>query len=203
MNDWLLLQLASYGVPLLFFTTYFSCLALPVPASLMMLAAGAFVATGDLTFFTTTGAALIGAILGDQTGYHIGQTGSEKFNRFIAPSPKRTALFNHAHAFIGKWDNLGIFLSRWLISPLGPYVNFASGLTDQNWPRFTLWSILGEIVWVGLYIGLGFGFANNIAIVAEIAGDISGIIAGAAVAIALGLWLRRILRDQSNLKKSQ
>lgn len=49
MSDTLLQLLATYGAPLLALTTFASCLALPVPSSLMMLAAGAFVASGDLS----------------------------------------------------------------------------------------------------------------------------------------------------------
>jgi len=198
MNDWLLLQLAIFGVPLLFLTTYLSCLALPVPSSLMMLAAGAFVASGDLPLIATTSAALSGAILGDQTGYRLGYSGRHKIERFITPHQKRAALFAHAQAFTARWGGLGVFFSRWLASPLGPYVNFASGITRQRWFNFTLWAIMGEIIWVTLYLGLGFTFAQNINAIAEIAADISGIIAGGIVTLALGLWLRHVLRDHNS-----
>ncbi|MGA1233177.1 MAG: DedA family protein [Lutimaribacter sp.] len=69
MSAWLLQSLATWGLPLLFATTFASCLALPVPASLMMLAAGAFVASGDLPASGVCLAALFGAIAGAQLGY--------------------------------------------------------------------------------------------------------------------------------------
>ena len=40
MTDWLLALVPQYGLWLLFFVTLFSCLALPLPASIMMLTAG-------------------------------------------------------------------------------------------------------------------------------------------------------------------
>ena len=49
LSDWFLAQLPLYGPALLGITTFLSCLALPVPSSLMMIAAGAFVASGDLS----------------------------------------------------------------------------------------------------------------------------------------------------------
>ena len=48
MTDWLLALVPQYGLWLLAATTFFSCLALPFPASIMMLTAGGFVAAGDL-----------------------------------------------------------------------------------------------------------------------------------------------------------
>jgi len=48
MTDLILTLAADYGVPLLFSVTFLSCLALPVPSSLLMLASGGFAAAGDL-----------------------------------------------------------------------------------------------------------------------------------------------------------
>ena len=97
-----------------------------------------------------------------------------------------------AHDMTGRWGNLGIFLSRWLASPLGPYVNLAAGIMRLNWPRFLLWGALGEIVWVTAYVGMGYVFAGQMTAVAEIAGNASGFLAAAAVAAGLGAYLWKI-----------
>ena len=55
-----------------------------------------------------------------------------------------------------------IFFSRWLVSPLGPYVNLIAGSTAYGWARFTTAGIAGETVWAGLYVGTGYGFAGNV-----------------------------------------
>lgn len=62
MTDWLLGMVPTYGGWLLALSTFLSCLALPIPASLLMLVAGGFVAAGDLTLVGSTGAALAGAV---------------------------------------------------------------------------------------------------------------------------------------------
>ena len=49
MTEWLLNALATGGVPILAVITCLSCLAMPVPASLMMLGAGALAVSGDLS----------------------------------------------------------------------------------------------------------------------------------------------------------
>jgi membrane protein DedA with SNARE-associated domain len=71
----LLALVPEHGVPVLFVATFLSCLAVPIPSSLLMLAAGAFVASGDLAALPVAAAALGGAVLGDQLGYGIGHSG--------------------------------------------------------------------------------------------------------------------------------
>ena len=68
MTEVILALAADYGVPLLFCVTFLSCLALPVPSSLLMLASGGFAAAGDLSLPAVAAAAFCGAVIGDNTG---------------------------------------------------------------------------------------------------------------------------------------
>jgi membrane protein DedA with SNARE-associated domain len=189
MTETLISVLADYGIALLFFTTFFSCLALPMPSSLLMLAAGAFVATGDLDGITTVLAALSGALCGDQVGYLMGARGRGKVTRFMARTDARSRMMARSEAYLNQWGGLGVFLSRWLFSPLGPYINFVSGAGQLPLWQFTLSAALGECIWVGLYVGLGFGFADNLTMASELAGDMLGLLAGISLVLGFGFWL--------------
>ena len=192
----------DYGAWMLFAVTFASCLALPVPASLMMLAGGGLVASGDLSALPAAGAALSGAVLGDQTGYALARmTGGGRFALWVNRKPGRAKAMTRAHAMTGRWGNLGIFLSRWLASPLGPYVNLAAGIMRIDWPKFLLWGALGEIVWVSAYIGMGYVFAGQVTAVAEIAGNASGFLAAAAVVAGLGAYLWKIGAEKPKRKR--
>ncbi|MBI1418336.1 MAG: DedA family protein [Limimaricola sp.] len=182
---------AAYGVALIGVATLLSCLAVPIPTSLLMLASGGFAASGDLSLPWTMAAALGGAMAGDNIGHLIGRAGGPRLNRWLERAPARARLRAQAVAFMTRWGGFGVFLSRWLVSPLGPYVNFASGLGGMAWPRFALWAAAGEIVWVSLYVGLGYGFADHVAQIATVLGNASGALAGAVVTLGLGLWLWR------------
>ena len=57
VTDWLMALLPVYGPWLLGITTFLSCLAIPVPSSLMMITSGAFVASGDLQLASVAGSA--------------------------------------------------------------------------------------------------------------------------------------------------
>lgn len=186
MSDILLQLVPSYGLWLIGAVTFLSCLAIPVPSSLLMVAGGAFAASGDLSLGLTGGAAYLGAVAGDQTGFAVGRQGIGLVARMDARGGQRAHLLQKARDFSAKWGGVGVFLSRWLLSPLGPYVNFIGGASGLGWGIFTLGSLTGEAVWVTLYTGLGFVFSGQIEMVADLAGNISGLLAAGALALVLG-----------------
>lgn len=186
ITDWLLALVPVYGPWLLGVTTFLSCLAIPVPSSLMMIASGAFVASGDLDLLTVAGAAFGGAVLGDQLGFTLGR----KAERFLpGPGTKRGTLVEKALAALRKRGAVTVFLSRWLFSALGPWVNLAAGVSGFAHRRFTLADILGEAVWVISYVGLGIAFGANLEAAADLAGNALGLMAAAAAAFGFGWWL--------------
>lgn len=200
MTDWLLALVPQYGTWLLAAVTFASCLMLPVPASLLMLAAGGFAAVGDLSVGATAAAALAGAVAGDQAGYFGGRRGG---TALLARLGARAAPLARATALLNRRGGLAVFLSRWLFSPLGPYVNLAAGAARQPWGVFTLWGMAGEAVWVGLYIGLGYAFAGNIEAAEAMAADLLGFLAAAAVAAGLALWLLLTLRAERAARRNR
>ena len=156
--------------------------------------AGAFAASGDLSLAGIAAAALAGAVAGDQVGYVLGKRGGALIERMTQGHPRRAALIDRARAALQKRGPQAVFLSRWLVSPLGPYVNFAGGAAHLPRASFTFWSAAGECIWVGTYIGLGYGFSGQINAVAEITADVSGIVAMGCATLILAWALRARLR---------
>ena len=91
----------------------------------------------------------------------------------------------------GGW---GIFLSRWLLTPLGPFVNITSGLSGYSWPRFLFYDILGEALWVTLYVLLGKFFSDSVEEIGDMLGDLTWTVVGLLFALLLGWTLWRQLR---------
>ncbi len=199
--DSLLALIPEWGALSLALITYLSCLAVPIPASLAMMAGGAFAAAGDLDPLAISFGALGGALLGDQSGYLAGRFGGvliARRRRRQDPAGTRQggggrseALLVRARALLERHGALGIFFSRWLLAPLGPWMNLTAGAVGFPWPRFTLWAALGEIVWVGLYVGLGMVFVESFPLVAEFLGDLSMALVLLAAALAIAWWLWR------------
>ena len=189
VTEFVLELMVNYGVPILFLVTFFSCLCVPVPSSLLMLAGGSFAATGDLDTAATVAAAYSGAVLGDNSGYALSRTFGARLQGWLEANPKRDKLRQSATDYMGRKGGISIFLSCWLVAPLGPYVNLVSGLTQFSWPKFAFWGALGEIVWVGLYVGLGYSFSDQITAVGSMLGNASGLIVALLFVVVLGRWL--------------
>lgn len=185
----LLALISSYGAPFLFVATFLSCLAVPIPTGLFMLGAGAFVASGDMTFWEVVASAWGGAILGDQAGFAIGRLGGDRVVTLVGRSAIRKGLLDRTRSFMASWGGAGVFLSRWLVSPLGPYLNVIGGATGFDHVRFTLWGVLGETVWVTIYLGLGYAFSGSVELLADLLGNAVGLIAMLVVAGLLGAVL--------------
>lgn len=189
MTDLLFELLTDYGVMIVFCATFLSCLAVPIPTSLLMLASGGFAATGDLPLLGVGFAAFGGAVLGDNTGYWIARKLGTRLDDWLERHPKRASMRARSAAFMERRGGSSVFFSCWLVAPLGPYMNYFCGITRYHWLRFALWGIAGEIMWVSLYVGLGYTFADNISGIASLLGNASGFITALVAVVALGIWL--------------
>jgi membrane-associated protein len=196
MSETIFSLVTDWGGLVIFASAFLSCLALPIPTSLMMLTGGAFVAAGDLVLWQVALAAWGGAVLGDQAGFLIGRHGGTPLVSRLARAPARAAVLARAQTLVDERGGVGVFFSTWALAPLGPWVNFIAGATGLGWGRFTIADVLGEMVWIVLYIGLGYVFAANIAMVADVMGDLVGLVMALVVALVAGLWIRGVLKAQ-------
>ena len=196
MTGWLLALVPQYGLWLLFFVTLFSCLALPLPASIMMLTAGGFAAAGDFELWQALLAALAGAAAGDQIGYWAGRGAGKHIAARRKEYPAQDTLISKAEQMMAKGGFVSIFLTRWLFSAVGPYVNVTAGSLKFTWATFTIAGIAGELVWSGLYVGLGYGFAGNLDAASDLLGSILGFVGAAAAVIILGYVLFKLLKSE-------
>lgn len=188
MSDLLLLVVSEYGIVVIFVATVMSCLGLPSPASLIMMAGGAFAATEDLDLWMVCAAAFLGAVLGDQSLYWmVRRGGGVRFWKWLAGRKGARRLMANAETLLNQRGGWAVFLSRWLFSPLAPYVTLSAGATEMRWPRFTLANLSGEAVWVALYVSLGYFFTTRIEEVSETLGSVIGFLTAGLV--TLGLWL--------------
>ena len=189
MIDTALALVASYGAVIVGLCAYLSCLLVPIPTALVMLAAGGFAAAGDLDAVTVWMVALAAAILGDQTGYWIGRGAGAAILPRLAAHPSRAALLARAEGYVATHGGIGVFLSTWLFAPLGPWVNLVAGATGLGWLRFALWDAAGEAIWVTGYLSLGFVFGDRIEALSSLLGNLSGLLVAGLITVGLGLML--------------
>lgn len=194
MTETLLTLTGTYGVWVVVVSAYLSCLAVPIPTALVMLAAGAFAAAGDLSFSTLLAAGWAAAVLGDQTGYWIGRRAGGPVLARLSRAPARARLIESARAAVDRRGGLGVFFSTWAVAPLGPWVNLVAGAAGLSWARFVLWDAAGEAIWVTGYLSLGHAFGDRLEALAALMGNLSGFLAAGLVAAGLGWALVRRVR---------
>jgi membrane-associated protein len=203
ITDQVLAALLLYGLPVLFGVILICSIGVPFPISLMLVAAGSFVEQGEMKLWQVIAVASVGAVLGDQIAYGLSRWGGRRVINRISRKIGAEAKLEQAEALTKRWSGAGIFLSRWLITALGPWVNIASGIAAYPWRRFLLWDVLGQVLWVILYVGIGYAFSNRVQAIAEILGNLTWVIVGLIVTVILGWQLVRYVRPENVVKKQQ
>ncbi|KIU30208.1 hypothetical protein SR41_00840 [Sphingomonas melonis] len=186
MTDQLLELLTTYGLPALFVAMILAAAGMPFPSSLMLVAMGSFVAQGELSFWPVVAAGSAGAVIGDQIGYAFGRYGGRPLLAAMTRRIGGADKVEQAEAYSRKWAGWGIFFSRWLIGPLGPWINVTSGLTEYPWARFLALDVAGEVLWLVIYVSLGRAFSDQVQTIASLLGNLTWVIVGLLAAALLG-----------------
>ena len=194
MRDLLLAAVSQYGAPALFAVVMVASLGAPLPIALLLIVTGSLAAQGAMNVWTAIAVAGTGSVLGDLAGYAIGRWGGgvlvDRFSRIIGGRKRLEQIEDRARHHAGLY----IFLTRWLLSPLGPWVNLASGTARYPWGQFLLWDALGEFFGVGLYISLGQIFNDRVMALDSVLGDITWGVLALTVAVLIGRALLRYVR---------
>lgn len=189
MADTLLALVPAYGVWLILAALLLSCLALPVPSSILVMAGGAFAATGDMVLWQVQLAAFCGFVTGDQTAYGIARLGGARFIDTLRAKPRLMPVLRRSEALLARHGAVAVFFSRTLLSPLGPYTGYLSGAFRQRWSHFTIAAVCGAVCWCMAYSLLGYFFAGRVAQVADMIGNAIGFIVTAAFLAGLGWYI--------------
>ena len=199
LTDQLLAAFLLYGMPALFGVTMFSSIGAPLPASLMLVAAGSFVEQGEMKLWPVIIVASTASVLGDLIGYGVARWVGRRSVKRIRRKIGGEAKIKKTEALAKRWGGPGIFFSRWLVTPLGPWLNVTSGIADYPWRHFILWDVLGEVLWVVLYVMLGYIFSERVQSIAEVLGNLAWVILGFIVAVILGWKIMQYLRSQNSV----
>ena len=196
ITDQVLAALLVYGLPVLFGVILICSVGIPFPISLMLVAAGSFVEQGDMKLWPVIVVASIAAVIGDHIAYGLSRWGGRRLVNRLSRKIGVEDNIKKAEALTQRWSGASIFLSRWLITALGPWVNITSGIGAYPWRRFLVWDVLGEVVWVILYVGIGYAFSNRVQAIAEILGSLTWVTVGLILAVILGWQLMRYVRPK-------
>lgn len=137
-----------------------------LPGDSLLITAGLFAARGDIKISTLVIATSIAAILGDATGFFIGN----KLGKFLYSKPNsfffKQEHLAHAKAFYEHHGGKTIIIGRF-IPIIRTFVPTVAGAAEMNYFRFFLYNVVGAVLWVcsmcfgGYYLGQLFGSKIN------------------------------------------
>ncbi|TRW95169.1 hypothetical protein FNJ84_16850 [Paracoccus sp. M683] len=174
--------LPQWGPVVLAVSAFLSCMMVPLPSSALLVTAGTLSGGGHLFLPTLILGACLGAALGDLTAFGLAHRIAP---RLEAMGGRRKAMFQRARGFIAHRGALAVFLARWLITPLGPSMNYVAGATGMPTRRFIAASLPGEFLWALTQLGAGYLLARGFR------GDDAALLKCLATAMALlgVIWL--------------
>lgn len=191
MIEAILALVPDYGLILIFGVVLMACMAVPLPASVLVLTSGSFVASGDLSLGPVLLTGFTAYLIGDQLAFAIASKVGPRLLAVFERSERTAPVLHKSRALLQRRGTLAVFLSHTIFSPTCPYISYLSGAGGLSWRNFTCAALPGAIVWTGAYVGLGYTFATQLEQVAELLSNFFGVVLAGAVALACLLLLKR------------
>jgi membrane-associated protein len=131
-----------------------------LPGDSLLFAAGAICSLGTLDPVVLTVLLIVAAVLGDGVNYAVGKQFGPRI--FSSGSSK---LFNKAHlerthAFYEKHGGKTIILARFM-PIIRTFAPFVAGVGEMSYKKFSVYNIVGAVVWVVSFVLLGLLFGNQ------------------------------------------
>ena len=130
-----------------------------LPGDSLLFVVGALSGAGLMNLPLALGLLLVAAILGDQVNYSTGRHLGPRVWSWEQSRWFNRQAFEQAHAFYEKYGGVTIIAARFMpfIRTFAPFV---AGVAEMNRATFTLFNVVGAVLWVvGLGL-LGYFFGN-------------------------------------------
>ena len=190
LTTWIADHPNSAGL-IIFFSSFAESLAfvgLIMPGTVLMLAAGAMIAQGALSFVPTMAWAVCGAVLADGLSFRLGHHFSERIRRFPL-FVRFPDMLVRGEAFFRRHGGKSVFFGRF-VGPIRPVIPLVAGMMGMGHGRFSIYNILSALVWAPAYLLPGMAFGASLALAGEVAGRLALLlgILGALLWIAFSLF---------------
>jgi membrane-associated protein len=130
-----------------------------LPGDSLLFVVGAMAARGSLDLYAVMGLLLVAAIAGDQLNYTIGRHIGPKVFQWEKSRWFNRNAFDKAHTFYERYGGITIVLARFM--PFArTFAPFVAGVAHMDRRVFTLFNVLGAVLWVVGVTLAGYWFGN-------------------------------------------
>lgn len=196
-TDWLKDFSANwYFLAIVFAIAFLDSVVPVVPSETMVIIGGVAAGLGDQPLLGVIACGAVGAFLGDNTAYVIGDRLSARITRWASKNMKRQARFDWAAEQIRSRGGLLLITARFI--PGGRTVlTLSCGITRQPRRWFVVWIAIATIIWATYAASLGYfggkAFEDNHTAAFFVA-------FGTAVSVTVVIEIVRHLRARSKAK---
>lgn len=131
------------------------------PGDTLLLSAGIFAAQGQLPLVTTIVVIALAAIIGDNTGYHIGKRYGRRLFRKPDGLVFRQEYVTKAEAFYERFGSKTMLVAHFvpIVRTFAPPV---AGVAKMNYKQFFIYDAIGDITWAVSITLVGYWFGTKI-----------------------------------------
>jgi membrane-associated protein len=133
---------------------------------------------------------LVAAIAGDQTNYSIGRYFGPKVFQWENSRFFNRQAFLQANAFYEKYGGITIILARFMPF-IRTFVPFVAGVAEMTRHKFTLFNVVGGVIWVVGLIMAGYLFGNLPFVQTHLSKIIWALILVPGLIAVIGAWRAR------------
>ncbi len=130
-----------------------------LPGDSLLFVVGAMCGVGLMSYPMAVGLLFVAAVLGDQCNYSIGRYFGPKVFQWEQSRYFNKKAFNQAHAFYERYGGVTIIAARFMPF-LRTFAPFVGGVSEMTRSKFTLYNIVGAVLWVGGIVTAGYFFGN-------------------------------------------
>jgi membrane protein DedA with SNARE-associated domain len=150
-----------YGYLIVFFGVMLGTSGIPFPSAAILLAAGVLVQQGHLNLGEAIVFGILGAIIGNQIGYWIGNRAGRpfvlKWGRFVKLTPER---LERVERLFVRHGGKAIFAARFF-SVSRTLEALVAGISRMRFGTFLFYSVLGGAVWATAVVLAGYLFGES------------------------------------------
>jgi membrane protein DedA with SNARE-associated domain len=181
----LLEWLIANGPATLALVAFICALGVPLPIPVLIIGAGALVRQGQMNLATAVAVTLTGALLAELVWYAAGR---ELGPRARSRMGRRFAsVYDEAERRFRQHPGLTVYLTRWLLQPIGIPTSLIAGASAFPVRRFIPAAVAGNLMWVVAYTAIGYALGSEWQNVSPVLDRYKLWIGGAAVVIGLGI----------------
>jgi membrane-associated protein len=174
----------DYGLWVLLPIVFFGQMGIPLGSMFFLAWYGSTLFSLEYFGFTVL-MVVIATSAGDLAAYGVGRQYSKPFQNFTRRHHRINQQVRRGRYLIDRYGGAMIFFSRFLISGLGPVINYLVGSDRYKSKPFLIWVIAGETLYALQCVGLGYLLRDTWEYMLVLISDVGWL----ALLVVIGVWL--------------